>query len=126
MKKVFKAILFIVIILFGFALTLFFLFHLSKPRVKGRVFLKGIKDDVMVMTDSWGVPHIFAQNEEDLLYACGYIHARDRMWQMDIVRRAGFGRLSEVFGALTLDRDIAVRNFGLKEAALKDYENILR
>lgn len=124
MKKVFKAILFIVIILFGFALTLFFLFHLSKPRVKGRVFLKGIKDDVMVMTDSWGVPHIFAQNEEDLLYACGYIHARDRMWQMDIVRRAGFGRLSEVFGALTLDRDIAVRNFGLKEAALKDYEKL--
>jgi penicillin amidase len=46
-----------------------------------------------------------AQNEEDLFFTCGYLHAKERMWQMEVLRRLGSGRLSEVFGEKLLDRD---------------------
>ncbi|NIM89652.1 MAG: hypothetical protein GTO17_01745 [Candidatus Aminicenantes bacterium] len=83
-----------------------------------------MKAEVEIIRDSWGVPHVFAQNEEDLFFACGYVHAQDRMWQMELSRRAGFGRLSEVFGERTLERDKYLRALGLKEAVQKDLANL--
>lgn len=108
----------------GFLLFTFFLFYHSKPKIKGDIFVKGIEKNVEVFTDRWGVPHIFAQNEKDLFFVCGYIHAQERMWQMDLVRRSGFGRLSEILGDVTLVRDKAFRSLGLKEAAQKEFEEL--
>lgn len=74
--------------------------------------------------DERGVPHIFAQSNEDAAFIQGYIHARDRLWQMDISVRATIGRLSEVMGERTLERDRVQRRKGLlwgAENALKKW-----
>ena len=109
-------------ILLGFFLFLFYLVHNSLPNIKGKATLDGLIADVEIIRDTWGIPHIFAQNEEDLFFACGYVHAQERMWQMELTRRAGYGRLSEVFGKRTLERDKVLRTLGLKEAAQKDFD----
>ena len=125
MKKFFKlAAISVIFILLGFFIFFFFHFFRSSPKLKGTISLKGITEDVRIITDSWGVPHIFAQNEEDLVFACGYVHARERMWQMEITRRAGFGKLSEIFGKRSLEKDKLMRNLSLKEAALKSFEKL--
>ncbi|MCK4429857.1 MAG: penicillin acylase family protein [Candidatus Aminicenantes bacterium] len=118
------AALSIIFILLGFLFfSLGYFFH-SKPKFKGKVSLKGLTADVRIITDNWGVPHVFTQNERDLFFACGYVHAKERMWQMDLLRRAGFGRLSEILGKVTLEKDKFMRNLGLKEAAWRDFEKL--
>lgn len=118
-----------------FFLSLFFLclgilfffvacFYRSVPKIKGKVSVRGITSEVRIIKDNWGVPHIFAQNEKDLFFACGYIHAQERMWQMDFHRRVGFGRLSEIFGERTLEKDRFIRNLSLKKAVSKEYEKL--
>jgi len=99
-------------------------FHISKPKIKGNAVFQDLKNQVRIVTDEWGVPHIFASNEEDLFFACGFIHAKERMWQMDLLRRAGSGRLAEILGKAALNQDKILRNFGLKEATLKDYRKL--
>ena len=123
MRKIFKfAAISLIFFLLGFFIFFFIYFHSSIPKVDGKIVLEGLTADVRIVTDTWGVPHIFAQNENDLFLACGYAHAQERMWQMELSRRAGFGRLSEIFGKETLERDKVVRNLGLREAASRDLE----
>jgi penicillin amidase len=125
MKKVLiSAGLALVFLILGFIFLIFFSLRSSLPKIQGEIRLEALASEVKVIRDEWGVPHIFAANEKDLFFAAGYIHAQDRMWQMELSRRAGFGRLSEVFGKQTLDRDKFLRNIGLKEAARKEYENL--
>ena len=69
------------------------------------VTLPGLKQPVEILRDKWGVPHIYAQSSEDLFFAQGYMAGRDRMFQLDLWRRAGVGRLSEVLGPSYLERD---------------------
>lgn len=111
-------------LLLGFFLFVIFSFYYSLPKTKGKIALKALNADIEIIKDRWGVPHIFAQNEKDLFFAAGFVHAQERMWQMELTRRAGFGRLSEMFGKATLEKDKFMRNLGLKEAAQKDYENL--
>ncbi|MBN1223853.1 MAG: penicillin acylase family protein [Candidatus Aminicenantes bacterium] len=108
----------------GFLFFVIASFHLSKPVAGDRISVKGIGGKVEILTDRWGIPHVFAQNEEDLFFACGFLHAKERMWQMELQRRAGSGRLSEILGKEALDRDRFLRNLGLKEAALRSYEKL--
>lgn len=125
MKKLLKIAVFSLLsLVLGFFLFLFFLLYNSLPKTKGKVSLKGLKAEVEIIRDSWGVPHIYGQNEKDLFFACGYVHAQDRMWQMELTRRAGFGRLSEIFGERTLERDKYLRALGLEEAVQKDFDNL--
>jgi len=70
----------------------------SLPQTSGEVNLRGLKEDVEILRDTYGVPHIYAKNEPDLYFALGYAMAQDRLWQMDFLRRLGHGRLSEVLG----------------------------
>jgi len=111
-------------ILVGFLLFILIPISRSNPKIKGKVRLSGLEEEVNVVIDDWGVPHIFAQNEKDLYFASGYLQAQERMWQMELTRRAGFGRLSEIFGKVTLERDKFMRNMGFEEAALNDFENL--
>jgi len=122
MKKIFGlTFLSIFVFVAGFVLFLFLHFHLSKPKIEGDAFVQGLNDQVRIVTDEWGVPHIFAADEEDMFFASGFIHAKERMWQMDLSRRAGVGRLSEILGKAALNQDKSLRNFGLREGILKDY-----
>ncbi len=85
--------------------------------VNGTVTLKGIRADVQIYRDSWGVPHIYAKNEDDLFFAQGYVQAQDRLWQMETHRRLAAGTLSEIFGESTLDMDKFSRAAGLRRVA---------
>jgi len=79
------------------------------PPLQGRELVPGLSAPVTVVFDSLAVPHIMARNEDDLFTAIGYLHARDRLWQMDLLRHAAAGRLSELFGAQTVATDRAMR-----------------
>ena len=87
------------------------------PRTRGTTRVPGLKGPVEVIRDRWGVPHIYADLAEDLFFAQGYVHAQDRMWQMEFQRRVGSGRLSEVLGEATLEVDRFFRVLGLHRAA---------
>jgi len=87
------------------------------PQASGRIALDGLRGTVEVMRDQWGIPHIYAQNDLDLFFAQGFVHAQDRLWQMEFNRRAASGRLSEIFGPVTLDTDRFLRTVGLRRAA---------
>jgi len=75
--------------------------------------IPGLKDKVTVLYDSIGIPHIFANNDEDLYFAQGYVTARDRLWQMEIQTHAAAGRVSEIVGAIALENDRAARRLGM-------------
>ena len=79
--------------------------------------LPGLSAPVRVPIDRWGVPHIYAQSEHDLFFAQGAIHARERLFQLDLLRRAGRGRLSEIFGQAALDADRYFRRLGIGRVA---------
>lgn len=72
---------------------------------QGSIMLTGIRDPVEVLRDKWGTPHIYARNTADLFYAQGYVVAQDRMWQLEMWRRNGEGRLAEVLGPEYVTRD---------------------
>jgi penicillin G amidase len=77
----------------------------SLAQLDGTLLVFGLRDTVEVLRDKWGVPHIFAKNTEDLFFAQGYVVAQDRMWQLEMWRRNGEGRLAEVLGPEYVTRD---------------------
>ena len=79
-----------------------------------------ISSDVRIVFDDMAVPHIYAQSEIDAMYALGYVHASERLWQMDLLRRAGGGELSELFGEDMIENDRYLRTLGMSKAAIKD------
>src|SRR5262245_50629137 len=68
------------------------------PAPWGTLAIPGLSEPVEVVRDREGVPHIFAKSSDDLYMALGFVHAQDRLWQMEMQRRTGQGRLSEIFG----------------------------
>ncbi|MCI0604869.1 penicillin acylase family protein [bacterium] len=102
LKRLLLAILCLIFLLAAF---LVFSIRRSFPQIEGQVRLSGLKASVEVIRDKYGVPHIYAQNRDDLYRAQGYIHAQERFWQMDFWRHTGKGRLSELFGKSQLETD---------------------
>jgi penicillin amidase len=93
--------------------------YTARYPTQGKVVLPGLKDRIMVVIDSYGVPHVFAKSELDFAYALGYLHAHDRLFQMDFQRRLVDGRLSEVMGEAAYDVDLFYRTIGLYRGAQK-------
>jgi penicillin amidase len=91
----------------------------SFPEYSGSVAAASIREGVTIRRDHFGVPHISASNEYDLFFAQGYVHAQDRLWQMDLTRRAGEGRLSEILGPSTVKFDKMLKSVGFKMIAEK-------
>jgi penicillin amidase len=87
------------------------------PHRQGRWILNDLKENVEVLTDRHGVPHVYAGNLQDLYYVQGYLHARQRAFQMDLQRRIGQGRLAEILGAVALPADRFLRKLGLWPSA---------
>ena len=83
----------------------------------GKFHLQGLHEPVKIITDGYGIPHIYAHNEDDLYFAQGYIHAQERLWQMEMNRRLGAGQLAEIFGPVALATDRFCRRLGLHRAA---------
>jgi penicillin amidase len=89
----------------------------SLPKYEGELKAPALKSEVKIYFDSLAVPYIFAENDEDVSFALGYLHASERMFSMDMIRRAGEGRLSEIFGVETLPFDKMFRTVGLSRTA---------
>ncbi len=91
--------------------------HSKQPVRDGSIDLRGLQQSVTVRYDERGVPHISAQNEPDLYRALGYVHAQDRLFQMEMVRRLAMGELAEILGPKLLDTDRLFRTLGIREHA---------
>jgi penicillin G amidase len=95
----------------------YFWLRTSLPAQNEEVTLAGLSAPVEILRDENWVPHIYARTEEDAALALGYVHAQDRLWQMETMRRLGAGRLSEIFGPSLLATDRHIRTLGLYELA---------
>ncbi len=74
-------------------------------QLSGTIIVRGLSEPVEVLRDTWGIPHIYAKSTADLFFAQGYVVAQDRMWQLEMWRRNGEGRLAEVLGPEYVTRD---------------------
>jgi penicillin amidase len=117
MKMIRRLILFIVLVPGGLILSGWLALRGSLPQVDGSHALAGLDAPVTVSRDRLGVPTVDALNLEDLVRAVGFIHAQDRFFQMDLLRRSAAGELSELFGARALDHDRSRRVHRLRHVA---------
>ncbi|MHA6288489.1 penicillin acylase family protein [Maricaulis sp. CAU 1757] len=108
----------------GLALIIGNRLYASLPQTTGTLDMPGLQDETLIIRDSHGVPHIFAERDRDAFYALGVAHAQDRLWQMEITRRALRGRLAEILGADALSSDRQFRALGLGPAADTAYANL--
>ncbi|MBT8185112.1 MAG: penicillin acylase family protein, partial [Eudoraea sp.] len=90
-----------------------------KPDYGGVKPLADLSKEVEVYYDGYGIPHIYGQNEQDAFRALGYVHAQDRLWQMDLLRRIARGGLSEVFGKDLISTDKFMLSLGIDEGSDK-------
>ncbi|MEE9408590.1 MAG: penicillin acylase family protein [Polaribacter sp.] len=95
-----------------------------KPNYSGEIELKNISEEVIIHFDDIGVPHINAKNQQDAYVALGYVHAQDRLWQMELIRRIAAGRLSEIFGEKLIRTDKLFSGLGIEEASVKTIQNL--
>ena len=96
----------------------------ARPRTEGTVALAGIDAPVSIVRDRYGIPRIGASTERDAYFGLGYVHAQDRFFQMEFMRRMGAGRLSEIVGEATLPIDRWMRVLGLYRLAEASLERL--
>ena len=92
------------------------------PRSAGTTKLAGLTGQVRVKRDRHGVPHIYAGSNADLFRGLGYVHAQDRLWQMELNRRTGHGQLAEIFGPVALSSDRFIRTLGFGRIVRREVE----
>src|SRR5262249_43134402 len=90
----------------------------------GEIGVSGINGPVDIVRDADAIPHIFASTKLDALFGLGYVHAQDRLWQMEFQRRIGHGRLSEIFGEVTVPQDRLLRRVGFGRAARSAWDHL--
>src|ERR1700675_2017497 len=91
--------------------------------VSGQLQAQGLQQPVDVLRDRWGVAHIYAQNQHDLFFAQGFVAAQDRLFQMELWKRSGQGRLAEVLGPSALQRDVNARALRYRGDMQAEYES---
>ena len=114
-RFLFVVVAFIVITVLALAGYVFYL----KPTYEGSLKLRNIQKETTVYFDDFGVPHIYANSQKDAMTALGYVHAQDRLWQMELMRRIAPGRLSEMFGSKVLKTDTFFAGLGINENSEK-------
>ncbi len=128
MRKVFKWFFGISVVLFLGAIFLgmagYGVLLRTLPSDHGSMKLAGLEAPVDVIFDQNAIPHIHAKSMQDAMQTLGFVHARERLWQMEFLRRVGQGRLSEVLGEATVDTDVFLRTLDMAGAAKKSYEKL--
>src|SRR3954469_22022263 len=123
MKVLGRSVVFtLVAALIGLA-GLFFFLRQSLPRTEGEIAVAGLSRPVEILRDAYGIPHIFAATLDDAHFALGYVHAQDRLWQMEMNRRVAAGRLAEVLGAGGLEPGRFVGMLRVRRAAQASLEH---
>lgn len=125
-NKLLRILLWVLGIITGLAAIALIAFNFymgsSKPVIEGELTVSVLQEDVEVVRDEDGVPHIEAQSDADLYRAQGYVQAQDRLFQMDLARRQAGGRLAEVVGAGAVENDKFFRTFSLRDAAERSWD----
>ena len=114
--KVLKILLtsLIVVVLIIAAIAVFYL-NSKQPQRSGELKLPGLGHEVEVHFDKWAIPHIYAQNEKDAYHTLGYIHAQERLFHMEVLRRLAKGQLAEILGPKLVSTDTLFRTLRLKQ-----------
>lgn len=126
MKKLKIVLLILISAIIVAGLILLFILEKSKPVYEGVLQLNSPQNNVDVKFDDYGIPHIKAENNYDAFYALGYLHAQERLFQMDLLRRVGSGRLSEIFGKELTRIDVFFRTLGIAEHAAESEKKFLQ
>ncbi|MGI9547080.1 MAG: penicillin acylase family protein, partial [Flavobacteriaceae bacterium] len=119
MKQLKRILLIFLILLVSLGIGIFIFLQTLKPSYEGEIAMAEIQNETKVYFDEYGIPHIYASNEEDAIRVLGYVHAQDRLWQMELLRRIARGRLSEVFGKQLLSTDKFFIALGIDDASIK-------
>lgn len=98
--------------------------YASLADVEGSVSLKGLGAQVDVVRDAEGIPHIYAKSSTDAYFALGFVHAQDRLWQLELNRRISAGRMAEILGPNALDTDRFLRTLGVRRNAERILANL--
>lgn len=124
-KKILLGLSISFIIIFIVAGAIFYnMLSSSLPAYQGIITSSKIISDIEIYRDSFAVPYIFAENDNDAAFALGYVHAQERLFTMDFIRRAGEGRLSEILGDEAVPFDNMFRTVGIKRNILRNYSRI--
>ncbi len=118
--KILVAVILVLVIVVGGLVT--WITVRSLPQTAGSLALDGLEAPVSVVRDAAGIVNIFADTPHDLFLAQGYVHAQERLWQMEVWRHISAGRLSELFGKSTLPDDRFIRTLGWRQAAQRDLD----
>lgn len=124
MKKIKKILLILLIVVVILSIALVSYGFYLKPKYEGEQTLQNIKQETTVYFDDFGVPHIYANSQKEAMVALGYVHAQDRLWQMELLRRIAPGRLSEIFGSKALKNDLFFAGLGIDENSEKAIANL--
>jgi penicillin amidase len=116
-------VLLIVVVLITGAGGYAFLYR-TLPQVTGTLTVAGLSAPIDIVRDVDAIPHILAQNRNDALFGLGYVHAQERLWQMEFQRRIGQGRLSEILGEATLGTDRFLRTLGVYRSAEQAWQSL--
>lgn len=98
--------------------------HWSLPKLGGTLTLVGPRANIHIERDAVGIPTIKASSIDDAMFGLGFVHAQDRLWQLEMHRRIGSGRLAEAFGEPALNKDKFLRALGVKRAAAVQWANL--
>lgn len=120
----FFILVFLIIIVTGLMIYANGVIRGSLPITNGEIELQGVQSPVEIIFDKMGIPQVWAQSEQDAWFAVGWLHANDRLFQMELTRRVSQGRLSEMFGNITLDFDRSQRRIGHRRIALKELNKL--
>ncbi len=114
----------VIMILLTFALYLYL--NSTKPVVKGTFIVKGnqLQNNIEIKRNKWGIPSIKAKSINDIFWGIGYVHASDRLFQMDMIRRLSTGRLSEVIGKRAINTDKYYKDLLIEESIELSLQNI--
>lgn len=117
MKALKILLLTLVLLVIGISLGGYYLLKKQTPGYEGNMTFEGLDKKVEVYFDDYGIPHIYAKNETDAQFALGYVHAQDRLFQMEMIRRVGRGELAEILGPDVSKTDRFFRTIGTLESA---------
>ena len=114
-KRIFIGVFFTIFILS--ITTIFLIFNYFTPSRSAKINSMHIKSQVEIIYDSWAIPHIYANSENDAYYSLGFVHAQERLFQMEMLRRVAKGELSEIFGIKALETDKFFRTMRIRSIA---------
>lgn len=119
-----RFVIFLIIPLAAYGLWQLQQLNNSLPVTKGELALPGITDKVKIVRDSHSVPSITASTDSDAFFAVGYLHAQDRMWQLELQSRVINGTLSEIFGTKSVQQDVLMRTLNFSQSSKASFEQL--